>query len=496
LQEALKWKTFMFAKISGILGFIVFVLLWWAALWFAPLAGVDLFQLSPGALLAWHGGPPLAAATLWWIFRRVWAWHADRQKEAAEKIQAEEQEKTREAARQAHEQKLAQRRACVECRAVWAAIPDIPDWYESSPASMLLQQDAEQVRGAGRETALSASLEQVFRKAFWQCEALAWLPLYIVLGDGLPERIHLERVAEAWQRALPAERGNIGSVPPRPDCGLLPGEGDVVSRVLDLFERDSVLPAFILLGMDSPLGDAQEEDDFTAVRQARRQGPRPGHAVVAMVLSRPGLSVLLGDARLPDKDEGAPDMRPYWERPRKEPDPFQWRIPLLADFWALMPLATLHRSRRTSGVDTMAPRIGAALEDAQIDAGLRGWPFKDEASVKSEGPEKTEAQPLSSEARPLELGWLVHNAGDTKDAGMAPRLVSITAALSNFGCEIDPQADAGNVVSEHGDTGAARDVLMLAEALIRAAQLQKPTLMAMFDDGGSASLGFVRPVGE
>ena len=493
-------KTLMFAKISGILGFIVFALLWWAVLWFARPAGVgvDLFQLSPGALLAWHGGPPLAAATLWWVFRRVWAWHANRRKEAAEKIRAKEQGKAREAARQAHEQKLAQRRACVECRAVWAAIPDIPDWYESAPASMLLQQDAEQVRGAGRETALSASLEEVFRKVFWQCEAFAWLPLYIVSGNGLSGGIHPERVAEAWQRALAAERGDIESVPPRPACGLLPGEGDVVSRVLDLFERDPVLPAFILLGMDSPLGDAQEDDDFAAVRQARRQGPRPGHAVVAMVLSRPGLSVMPGDARPPGKGKGedAPDRLPYWERPREKPGEFQWRIPLLPDFWALVPLATLHRSRRTSGVDTMASRIRAALEDAQIDAGLRDWPFKDEGAVKNEEPEKNEVPLLSGEARPLELGWLVHDAGDARDAGMASRLVSITVALSHFGCEIDPQAGAGNVLNEYGDTGAARDVLMLAEALIRAARLRKPTLVAMFDDVGSVSLGFVRPVGE
>jgi hypothetical protein len=492
----------MFAKISGILAFIVFALLWWAVLWFAPSAGVDLSRLSPGALLAWHGGPPLAAATLWWTFRRVWAWRANRRKEVAEKIRAEEQEKTREAARQAHRQKLAQRRACVACRAVWAAIPDIPDWYESAPTSMLLQQDAEQVRGAGRETALFASLEKVFRKVFWQSEAFAWLPLYIASGDGLSGRIPPERVAEAWRRALAAERGDIESVPPQPECGLLPGEGDVVSRVLDLFERDPVLPAFILLGMDSPLGDAQDGDDFAAVRQARRQGPRPGHAVVAMVLSRPGLSVLLGDARPPGKGnppgkgEGGPDMRPYWERPREEAGEFQWRIPLLPDFWALMPFATLHRSRRTSGVDTMASRIRAALEDAQIDAGLRDWPFRDEASVKDEEPEKDEAPPLSGETRPLELGWLVHDAGDAKDAGMATRLVGITAALSHFGCEIDPQAGAGNVLNEYGNTGAARDVLMLAVALIRAAQLQKPTLVAMFDDGGSASLGFVRPVDE
>ncbi|MDR3212514.1 MAG: hypothetical protein LBT71_01130 [Azoarcus sp.] len=486
----------MLARTSGILGFILLALLWWAALWFALPIGVDLFQLSPGALLMWHGAPPLTAAALWWVSRRVWARRTDRRKKAAEETRKEEQEKTREAARQAHQQKLAQRCACVECRAVWVAVPDIPEWYKGFPACVLLQQDAEQVRGAGRETALSASLEQVFREALQQYEALAGLPLYIASGDCRPEQ-----VAEAWQRALAVARNDIASEPSRPDCGLLPGEGDIVSRVLDLFERDPALPAFILLGMDSPLGDAPEDDDFAVVRQARQQGPRPGHAVAAMLLSRPGLNVLSAGETAPDGDEGDPNMQPYWERHRDEPGKFQWRVPLPADFWALMPLATLHRLRRTSRAGAMTRRIGEALEDAQIDAGLRDWPFRDKefvedgAPVKNEEPGENEVPSPSDEAGLLDLGWLVHNAGDVKEVETASRLVSITGVLRDFGREIDPLTEAGNVVSEHGDTGAARDMLMLAEALIRAARLRKPALTVMFGDDGNVSLGFARPVG-
>ncbi|MDR3212522.1 MAG: hypothetical protein LBT71_01170 [Azoarcus sp.] len=471
--------------------FCGFTVLWWAALWFA--LPVDLSRQSPGVLLIWHGGPPLAAVTLWWLFGRVSAWRADRQEKAAQKARKAARETAREAGGQAHRQALAHRCACVECRAVWVAVPGIPRWYKDKPAGTLLKQDAEKVRGAGREAALFASLQQVFKAALQQCKAVAGLPLYIAPGGSEP--IRRERVMEAWRLALTV-RDDFGRAPLHSECSSLSGEGDIVSRALELFERDPALPAFILLGMDSPLGDAPEEDDFAVVR---RQAPRSGHAVVAMLLSRPGLSAppLGSGERAPDRDEIDLNMLPYWERDRLGKSvEIQWRVPLLPDFWILTPFAALHRMRHVpheARPGAMARRMGEALEEALIDAGLRDWPSEDNEPGKDSAPEKSEPPP-ADEAEPLELGWLVHDAGDEEYPARPARLVAIADALKKPGCEIDLLTQASNVVDEQGDTGAARDTLMLAEALIHAARCGKPALMAMFAGNGDIRLGFAQPV--
>ncbi|MDR3212504.1 MAG: hypothetical protein LBT71_01080 [Azoarcus sp.] len=63
-----------------------------------------------------------------------------------------------------------------------------------------------------------------------------------------------------------------------------------------------------------------------------------------------------------------------------------------------------------------------------------------------------------------------------------------------MGCELDVLEETNNLDKEHGDVGAARGVLMLAEAIILAAQLQKPVLAAEFGEGDAVAMGLVRPL--
>jgi hypothetical protein len=90
----------------------------------------------------------------------------------------------------------------------------------------------------------------------------------------------------------------------------------------------------------------------------------------------------------------------------------------------------------------------------------------------------------------LDLGWFAHNSGS------AFRLGALSPALIDCGCEIDPFKDAGELEKEYGDVGAARGALMLAEALIRVAQLQKPVLTARFDGDKSIEIGLICPFHE
>jgi hypothetical protein len=86
----------------------------------------------------------------------------------------------------------------------------------------------------------------------------------------------------------------------------------------------------------------------------------------------------------------------------------------------------------------------------------------------------------------LDFGWLVHNANPNS-------LGTLTLALSNLGGDLDPIGAASNMTTEHGKVGDVRSALMLAESLIRTAQLQKPVLMAETAPGGEMILGLVRP---
>jgi hypothetical protein len=179
---------------------------------------------------------------------------------------------------------------------------------------------------------------------------------------------------------------------------------------------------------------------------------------------------------------------PYWERSRSRPGQSRWGnipVPLRPRFLrSMLPMAALHRScpfnaGTAENATALKRRFRDALDEALINAALR-------EPLPEEG-EKAE-QPGVEEAAPLELGWLVHDSANTTD------LVALTYVLSDFNCEIDPLAEASNLTKEHGNVGASRDALMLAEALLRAKQLQKPVLIAGFGEDDGIGVSLARPL--
>jgi hypothetical protein len=317
-------------------------------------------------------------------------------------------------------------------------------------------------------------------------DSLAWLPVYLLAeGNSENDARRIGWLKRAWQLAM---RGTETSL----KCGILPGEGAIVERVIAMFESDPELPALILLGMDSLLaeepGDAEETDDDS------RQQNAPGHAVVAVLLSRPGLALPEDMKAAAVEHKETDDYTPYWERGNMSaarPAAGWGGMPLrlLPVFMEnLKPFAALCRSRQA-----VCPKRGymRALEetvgDVLIDAGLLEMPGERERNEDSSDTETPE---------PPDLGWLLHShnnsAGNDKDASV--RYSRLVSGLVGLGCEIDVLEEANNLNKEHGDVGAARAALMLAEALIRTGQLQKPVLTAEFDENDEVVVGMAWPL--
>ncbi|MCL1860263.1 MAG: hypothetical protein FWG52_01835, partial [Proteobacteria bacterium] len=191
-------------------------------------------------------------------------------------------------------------------------------------------------------------------------------------------------------------------------------------------------------------------------------------------------------------------MTPYWEREQVHggnPDQalLHWdNLPLpmqLAFLKNLPPVAALHR---TNTIQNPATKQGAlkrqfldASQKALIHAGLRELPFKCE-EPQNEQTKPTE-KPKPEEPKPLELGWLVHNAS-------ADGIGALASSLGEFGCELDLLNESSNLEKEGEDAGAMRCVLMLAEALTRTAQQQQPVLVAEFEGTRRVAIGLTCPV--
>jgi hypothetical protein len=246
-----------------------------------------------------------------------------------------------------------------------------------------------------------------------------------------------------------------------------------------LFDRDPTLPALVLLGLDSPLGAGPKRDVLSGAAGPRA---RAGHAVAAMLFSRPGLTLTGTES---GRDHGQDIYTPYWEHGHgRKAGPSYWSripLPLAPGLLAMRPFAALCRTRSAAGRKhgrALAQQIGGLVEEALIDAALRGEPGE------------------SGETAAFDPGWLVHNCGEPGDSGAGERLASTASALHRLGCELNPVTGADNVAEVHGDLGAARGALMLAEALMCVAQLQKPVLVVEFDGEDGIGVGLARPLDE
>ncbi|UXY14560.1 hypothetical protein N8I74_14705 [Chitiniphilus purpureus] len=456
--------------------------IWWALLWFA--LPVDLRQLPVPALAALHLLPPLAGFAGWRFWQRHRAAAQAAAAQAALDAQAAEQAAKIDAARSAHEAELKQRRAYVECRGAWiSSTSAVPAWFQGDPAHCaVLQDDAANAAGVGRETALGPSLRETLTFALGQSAALAWLPLYLLPSRDLDGTAQLELARSAWQAAIAAT--GLAHAPAQPDCKFLPGADTVADRVIALFNNDPTLPALLLAAPDSPLADRMPDDEDDGTQQPDRLAGAPGHAVVVLLFTRPGLATR--DTAVPQDDIERDPYQPYWEQDQdSEAALVGWgRVPppLHGSLLALPALARLHQARtlyRSGGLgrgNALARQIQGLLEGALINAELRDLPF-DQNDAKA--------------AEPLEIGWLAHNSGGIDTGGS--RLAALAAALQYFGCEINPVGEASNTVVEYGDVGAARGPLLLAMALLRAAQLSLPTVAAEFEGDDFVGVGIIRP---
>jgi hypothetical protein len=472
-------------RLFGAACFCALVLLWLLLVWFA--LPVDLDGLSLPALVSLHLGPPVSMAAAWFLGKRTWAWQTARKANQTKQVAAQEAQARREAERTQRQAALQQRRAYLECRGIFLALSRAPDWLAAPPPPCrLFMQDTEILPGTGGEAALAGGLLRLFQAAFLQSAAIAWLPVYVIPRRGPDPEAQLDGVRNAWRQAA-ALPGCFEGDPPLPDCRLLRhGERPLAARVMALFEEDPALPALCLLGMDSPLGEAPENGDLNrATAPGGKEGLRPGHAVTVVVLSRPGLLAREADETVLAR-QLADSFMPYWERERVSKtldrvaaSPSWGRLPwpLQADFCALKTFAALYRPEsadwRDEGVpgNEQARRIQASIASAAINAALRDPPPADAVAEERKEP------------APLKLGWLVHNSGGVESSVAADRLATVLRALGGLGCELNAAKRAGNLLVEHGDVGAAGSVLMLAEALIRAAQLQAPVLMLEFRHG-------------
>jgi membrane protein implicated in regulation of membrane protease activity len=433
-------KRFLF----NLLGILFLFVLWWAALWFVLPA--DWLQGAWASFVTIHIAPPFSVILIWMTWKLFKASREKTQKTAEE-----------DALLIANQEELAYARAHVECRGLWVVLSKAPDWMrEAVKYCTFLEEEIDELQGNGRETALTASLEQLFEVAFRQNEALAWLPV-ILAHDG----IQVEWVEKAWKHVLWS--GRFAHHPAALDCRMLPGTGNMITRIINLFWSEHT-PPVLVLGMDSTL--------------AARRTSNAGHAVLAFLFSRPGLDALvIGPDDAPAKRE-TDSYTPYWEygsmtksSSRWENIPSSLRQDLLSRY---APFATLHRPVDDIGVDRGKPQTRAlkqqiydSLPEAFIRAGLHEPPFK--------------------ETELPEIGWLVHDSHDTA------HFVAIASALADYKCELNPVLEACNLREECGDVGAAREALMLAGATIRAAQLKKSTLLVGSGEDGATSVGVLRP---
>ncbi|MCL1826332.1 MAG: hypothetical protein FWG26_10465 [Betaproteobacteria bacterium] len=445
--------------------FAVLTIAWWGVLWF--VLPVDLAALAPPSLISLHVAPPVLALFALLVGNQAWKWNVARKKKIRKDAKEAQEAADLAAKAAASEAELAQRRAVIDCRAVWLAVPETPDWFmNESPQCRILEQDADSLRAMGRDAALSSSLQLVFEAALLQCEALAYLPLYLLPGHAEGDEMALERVREAWQEALAAVSPEDA---PAPDCRLIPASDEpLTDRIITLFENDPAMPAMCLFGADSLLDKAAA-------------GIKPGHAVAALILSRPSLT--LTETDIIEKPDLSNPYLPHWEREQGYKDAPQWgKVPprLRKNLWSLSPVAALHRSRALNFQgEAVRPAKGrqqfhALIENVLVDAALR------------------EPDGKAKETEPPELEFLFHNCGADNAPATNDKLTPVFAALRRFDYWMKSDR-AKNVLTEQGDTGTACPALMLAEATMCAAMTQMPVMVV--DSGGAdrLSIGVVRP---
>ena len=486
-------------RVLTMLRFIGIFAVWTLILWFVLprvvpsewLPIFDVSMMSPRTLLLMHAGPPAVLMSVWHLVRRLWRFRGHRlstQTAAATVTHKGAKRKTAEAE---HEAALSRRRACLECRGIAVAALKEPDWYDKGQVFFKDLAATPDV-----QSALASALEEMFKETLMTREAVTWLPIYIVRDKPELDETLLAAVKDAWKSAINGR--DFTNTPLEPVCTFLPQSEDLpVDRVFSLFEDQSPVPGLVLIGGTA----SQTLPNAVAVKN---MASNPGFAIVGVVLSRPDLQAADAAAAIARDDRQKDPYTPYWERQTAGNTQGQEKwgpVPpmLQAGFLETEPLAILHRARtetfpKDAKGKARSQQAQNLLRETLIDATLHDWPFNPEPETAKDA--KASETPASSDLPGIEIGGVVHNNGDS-GKGASKRIVTLNSALQAFNCEWDPIEESCDVLSEHGNTGAASGMLILAEGFIRAAQLKKPVLMTRFSSDGngneSMTIGFVRP---
>jgi hypothetical protein len=463
----LKWLTQL----------VVVLLLWWGVLMLGhPL---DWMHMASLAFVGLCAIPPLTGFALIRLVMVVRARRAERQKEDSDAAARAAQEAARNAARERHREALRQRREGVECRwlGVAAVNPKGPERVDDMPAGSfwLLLDSAPEGQGSLCEILtepVSALLQQMHAEA----AGAGWLPFYIQLTGSMAGAEQL-----GWIQSLRRMHSEGADVMP---TRVLPGQGPLGDRVLDILRAEPDLPGLVVLAFDAP-GRAAGVDTEDRVDADEHAAASAGSATaVAMLFLRPGLTPADAD----DLGADALNHDPYaahWDKAEPGAHLARWgRVPLAqqAGLDALPSLAVLSQAARAHETAhrplALAGTVNALLDPALVNAGLLDVPFEDEP-----------AQPGSADS----LAWVAFNGGP--EGACATRTTALFNTFCQRGIEFQDAALGSNSDIEWGAAGAATQALLGALAIGHSARLGAPVLLADFN-GGGLDLAVARPVAQ
>ena len=251
-----------------------------------------------------------------------------------------------------------------------------------------------------------------------------------------------------------------------------------------------------MLAFESPLSNqAQRDGDEDGLsNEAKRREQwfgKAGQALVGMLLTSPALPSVLAQLAESAPDSADDVMTPYWERTQLAPGMASFLASLPTDWrQALADMPTLAQLRRPAWIEVeekarptqFTQNLRRLLELAGINAALIKPSFEFESEAET-APRKPPLK-ISGSA------WLGHNAGGIGVCGS--RLAGVGLAMSEAGMDLAPVNEGTNVVVHAGDCGRATPYLMLGLAVAKAAELQKPTLVAHFQER-QVAMSFVLP---
>jgi hypothetical protein len=318
-----------------------------------------------------------------------------------------------------------------ECRGLWLALPDAPDWVQESP-DFLVEGES------GPQGSIS---KQLFEAAFSQSWAIAWLPLLLDAATPAAE------VEEAWRQATADSDAVTNALPPPPTPDIrAPGTGSLVDRAIALFEQEPALPAVLVLGAEGP-------------------------AAALALLARPGLALPPGSSA-DDYERPEPTvMTPFWDRAP---------IPGTA-LWGNIPPALVPSFLRAS------PPIGALYQTATAQQeGVR--PRERTKHARDTLLRAFANAGLSMDAvNPPDIGWVAHSLGTRE------RFIALATALTDCGCDVAPFEEGGSLEKDPSEPGQAGSTLLLAAALARAVQLGRPVLAVVAGQNNGMEAAIVIP---